>query len=73
MARTRTRGITIAANGLRFINKESQGVRIGLRVGAINKEQAEHRLQVEMTCPWRNTILPKCSLEVQSCNCAHGQ
>ena len=28
---------------------------------------------VQYTCPWQNTILPKCSLEAQSCNCAHGQ
>ena len=48
MARTRTPGITIAADGRRFIDKEYRGVRIGLRVGAITQEQAEQRLQVEM-------------------------
>lgn len=48
MATTRTPGITIGAGGRYFIDKRYRGVRIGMRVGAITQEQAEHRLQVEM-------------------------
>jgi integrase len=48
MATTRTPGITVLADGRRFIDKRYLGVRIGLRVGAITQEQAEERLQVEM-------------------------
>ncbi|MBC8087837.1 MAG: hypothetical protein H7Z40_11275 [Phycisphaerae bacterium] len=48
MTTTRTPGITIAADGRRFIDKEYRGVRIGLRVGAITQEQAEQRLDGEM-------------------------
>jgi integrase len=48
MATTRTPGITVLADGRRFIDKRYLGVRIGLRVGAVTQEQAEGRLQVEM-------------------------
>ncbi len=48
MATTRTPGITVLADGRRFIDKRYLGVRIGLRVGAITQEQAEERLRVEM-------------------------
>src|SRR6266568_3810335 len=48
MATTRTPGITILADGRRFIDKRYLGVRIGLRVGAVTQEQAEERLQIEI-------------------------
>src|SRR5437773_9631815 len=48
MAKTRTLGITVLADGRLFIDKRYLGVRIGLRVGAIMQEQAEERLRVEM-------------------------
>ena len=48
MATTRTQGITILADGRRFIDKRYLGVRIGLRVGAVTREQAEERLQIEL-------------------------
>jgi hypothetical protein len=48
MATTRTPGITVLADGRRFIDKRYLGVRIGLRAGALTQEQAEERLQVEM-------------------------
>src|SRR5204863_2202180 len=48
MATTRTQGITVLADGQRFIDKRYLGVRIGLRVGAITQEQAEERLQIEI-------------------------
>jgi integrase len=48
MAKTRTPGITVLADGRLFIDKRHLGVRIGLRVGAITQEQAEERLRVEM-------------------------
>ena len=48
MATTRTLGITVLADGRRFIDKRYLGVRIGMRVGAITQEQAEERLQVEI-------------------------
>lgn len=48
MAKTRTPGITVLADGRLFIDKRYLGVRIGLRVGAITQEQAEQRLRVEM-------------------------
>ena len=48
MATTRTPGITVLADGRRFIDKRYLGVRIGLRVGAITQEEAEERLQTEM-------------------------
>lgn len=48
MAKTRTPGITVLADGRRFIDKRYLGVRIGLRVGAITQEQAEERLQIEI-------------------------
>lgn len=43
MATTRTAGITVLADGRRFIDKRYLEVRIGLRVGAITQEQAEVR------------------------------
>jgi integrase len=48
MAKTRTPGITVLADGRLFIDKRYLGVRIGLRVGAITREQAEERLDIEM-------------------------
>jgi len=48
MATTRTPGITVLADGRRFIGKRYLGVRIGLRVAGITQEQAEERLQTEM-------------------------
>src|SRR5437867_4805117 len=48
MAKTRTPGITVLADGRLFIDKRHLGVRIGLRVGAVTQEQAEERLRVEM-------------------------
>ena len=48
MATTRTPGITVLADGRRFIDKRYLGIRIGLRVGAVTQEQAEERLQTEM-------------------------
>jgi integrase len=48
MAKTRTPGITVHADGTRFIDKRHFGVRVGLRVGVITQEQAEERLRTEM-------------------------
>src|ERR1700681_5119509 len=48
MATTRTPGITVLADGRRFIDKRYLGVRIGLRVGAVTQEEAEDRLQIEI-------------------------
>jgi integrase len=48
MATTRTPGITVQADGRRFIDKRYLGVRIGLRVGALTQEQAEERLHIEI-------------------------
>ncbi len=48
MATTRTPGITVLADGRRFIDKRYLGIRIGLRVGAVTQEQAEERLQIEI-------------------------
>jgi len=48
MATTRTQGITVLADGRRFIDKRYLGIRIGLRVGAVTQEQAEERLQIEI-------------------------
>jgi integrase len=45
---TRTPGITVLADGRRFIDKRYLGVRIGVRVGAVTQEQAEERLRIEM-------------------------
>ena len=47
MATTRTPGITVLADGRRFIDKRYLGVRIGLRVGAVTHEQADERLHIE--------------------------
>ena len=49
IATTRTPDITVLADGRRFIDKRYLGVRIGLRVGDITQEQAEERLQTEIT------------------------
>jgi hypothetical protein len=49
MATTRTPGITVLADGRRFIDKRFLGVRIGLRVGAVTQAQAEERLHIEIT------------------------
>lgn len=51
MATTRTPGITVLADGRRFIDKRYLGVRIGLRVGAVTQEQAEERLQKVVQLP----------------------
>jgi hypothetical protein len=48
MATTSTPGITVLADGRRFIDKRYLGVRIGVRVGAVTPEQAEQRLSVEI-------------------------
>ena len=48
MAKTRTPGITVLADGRLFIDKRYLGVRTGLRVGAVTLEYAEERLRVEM-------------------------
>lgn len=48
MASTRTPGITIGADGRRFIDKRYRGIRIGTRVGAISQEHAEQRLGLEI-------------------------
>ena len=48
MATTRTPGITVLADGQRFIDKRYLVVRIGLRIGAVTQEQAEERLEVEI-------------------------
>src|SRR5207253_4576175 len=48
MATTRTPGITVLADGRRFIDKRYLGIRIGLRVGAVTQEQAEERLDIEI-------------------------
>src|SRR5881296_407936 len=39
MAKTRTPGITVLADGRRFIDKRYLGVRIGLRVGAVTRSK----------------------------------
>jgi len=48
MTATRTPGITVLADGRRFIDKRHLGVRIGLRVGAVTQERAEERLRTEI-------------------------
>ena len=48
MTATRIPGITVLADGRRFIDKRHLGVRIGLRIGAVTQEQAEERLRTEM-------------------------
>jgi integrase len=48
MAATRTPGITLARDGRFFIDKRYRGVRIGMRVGAVDQQQAEQRLRTEM-------------------------
>ena len=48
MAKTSTPGISVLADGQRFIDKRHLGVRIGLRVGSVTQDQAEERLRTEM-------------------------
>ena len=48
MAKTRTPGITVLADGRRYIDKRYLGVRIGVRIGSVTQEQAEERLQNEI-------------------------
>jgi len=48
VATTRTPGITVLADGRRFIDKRHLGVRIGPRVGAVTQAQAEERLDIEI-------------------------
>jgi len=48
MTATRTPGITVLADGRRFIDKRHLGVRIGRRVGTVTQEQAEERLRTEI-------------------------
>ncbi len=49
MATTRTPGITVNVDGQIFIDKRYRGSRIGLRLGRITQEQAEERLDREMS------------------------
>jgi hypothetical protein len=49
MPSTRTPGITFDAASHRIIDKEHRGVRICLRLGPLSQEDAEHRLDAEMT------------------------
>ena len=49
MAATRTQGITVDTNGNFTIDKEHRGVRIYLRLGPLSQEDAEHRLDAEIT------------------------
>src|ERR1700694_575272 len=49
MAATRTQGITVDTNGNFTIDKEHRGVRICLRLGRRSQEDAEHRLDAEIT------------------------
>jgi hypothetical protein len=48
MASTRTPGITIGADGRRFIDKRHRGIRIGMRVGNASQEQAEQCLPAQI-------------------------
>jgi len=48
IASTRTPGITISADGRRFIDKRYHGVRIGMRIGSVTQEQAEQRLHTQI-------------------------
>lgn len=48
MASTRTPGITLGRDGRFFIDERYRGVRIGMRAGAVDQEQAGRRLRVEM-------------------------
>ena len=45
MSTTRTPGISVLADGPRFIDKRYLGVRIGPRIGALTQEQAEERVK----------------------------
>ena len=47
MASTRTPGITMGADGRRFIDKQYRGIRIWMRAGAATQEQAERYLSTE--------------------------
>ena len=49
MANTRTQGISINAAGHRIIDKEHRGLRIFLRLGPLSQEDAEHRLDAEIS------------------------
>ncbi len=49
MASTRTPGITICHDGRRLLDKRHRGVRIGMRLGRISQEDAELRLQSEVS------------------------
>lgn len=49
MAATRTQGITVDSNGNLIIDKEHRGVRIYLRLGPLSQEDAEFRLDAEIT------------------------
>jgi hypothetical protein len=48
MAATRMPGITIDADGRRYIDKRHRGTRIATRLGTTTQAQAERRLHVEM-------------------------
>ncbi|MCW5657106.1 MAG: hypothetical protein KIT60_05350 [Burkholderiaceae bacterium] len=48
MAATRTPGITTSGDGRFFIDKRYRGIRIGMRIGAIDQAQAEARVRAEM-------------------------
>src|ERR1700737_4440857 len=48
MLTTRTPGITVDAAGHRIVDKDHRGVRIFLRLGPLNQEDAEQRLCAEI-------------------------
>jgi len=48
MPTTRTPGITVDPAGHRIVDKEHRGVRIFLRLGPLNQEDAEQRLCAEI-------------------------
>lgn len=48
MATTRTRGISLEADGSRIINKVHKGERIFLRLGKVSQDEAEQRLADEI-------------------------
>ena len=48
MATTRTRGISLEADGSRTINKVHKGTRIFIRLGKISQDEAEQKLAEEI-------------------------
>jgi hypothetical protein len=55
MATTRTPGITVLADGRRFIDKRFLGVRIGVRVGAVTRMAATAAIGAAFTIFGRPT------------------